>query len=301
MVARVSQLLVASLSASNLAYTNASQIGVAALAAGLGDVRGSQFGTVALSGGLGGLRSSQFAPAALSGGLGSVRAAQTVVEILVWNYTPPMPSLFPALPGLTYSVIKRPKFFTGIGTSATGREVRVAYAEFPLWEFELTYNWLPDKAAGSALTPSDLKMLMGFWLAQSGAFHGFMFEDPDDHGVTGQVLGVTDGTTTTWLFERSYGGAGGVGTEPIGWLNISITPVIYLNGVAVDPSLYALLTTHGCQQQLRFGTAPTTGKNLTADFSYYYSVRFAEDHQDFEKFMDRLWSTAKLTLMSQRD
>lgn len=229
------------------------------------------------------------------------RSGQQLAEILVWNHRVLMPDLYPTLPGLAYSVIKRPKFFTGIGTSAVGREVRVAYAVNPLWEFDLTYNYLPDVLTASSATASDFKTLIGFYLAHSGAFQGFAFEDPDDHTVTAQPLGTTDGTTTNWTFARSFGGGSGQIIEPIGWLNTSAPINVYLAGTIVSPSLYTLLTTQGCLQQVKFTTAPTTGQAISADFSYRFSVRFKEDHYDFEKFMDKLWSLASVTLMSQRD
>lgn len=211
-----------------------------------------------------------------------------------------MPSIYPTLPGLTYSVIKRPKWFTGVGTAATGREVRVAYAQNPLWEWDLTYNWLPDEANPNAATASDIKQLMGFYLSMAGSFQTFLFLDPDDNAVTGQVIGTSDGINTTWTLLRTYGGGDGTGTEPIGYVNTALAFHVYVDAVLADPSTYTLLSTALVSQQIRFNTAPTTGKVISVDMSYYYAVRFSDDHYDFEKFMDRLWSVGKLTLMSQR-
>ena len=67
-----------------------------------------------------------------------------------------------------------------------------------------------------------------------------------------------------------------------------------------DPSTYDLLTTTPVNQQVRFHTAPASGQVVTVDMTYYYYVRFKDDHYDFEKFMNNLWSLQTITLMSQR-
>jgi uncharacterized protein (TIGR02217 family) len=285
MAVRVSQQVVASLSLSNIGYTQASQVVVAALATSTTTH----------------VRASQITATALVGLAQRVRATQIAISILVWNYEVPVPALFPTLPGLGYSVIKRPKFFTGVGTSAIGREVRVAYATAPLWEWDLIYDYLPDEPTASAATSSDLKTLMGFYLATAGSFAGFAFQDPDDNTVTGQAIGETDGTTTTWTFVRTYGGNDGSGIEPIGWLNMGAPINIYVGGgMPVSSSTYDILNSAGCLQQVRFHSAPTSGQAITADFSFYYSVRFKDDSVDFEKFMNKLWSLKTISLMSQR-
>lgn len=290
MAVRATQAIIASLSVAGLAHTQATQIVVNVMGTGSPVTR-----------------ATQLIPQVLRAGA-LVRATQISISVLVWNHgggTFPvigvtMPATYPTLPGLTYSVIKRPKWFTGIGTAATGREVRVAYAENPLWEYELTYNVLHDEPNPSAATASDLKTLMGFYLSMSGAFQPFLFLDPDDNNVTAQTIGATDGVATTWTLIRTYGGADGVGSEPIGYVNTGAPFNVYLNGVLVDPTTYDVLTTVPVNQQVRFHSAPTAGETVTVDMTYYYYVRFMDDHYDFEKFMDRLWSLGKVTLMSQR-
>jgi uncharacterized protein (TIGR02217 family) len=242
------------------------------------------------------------------------RATWFALEILVWRRPPffqgdldewegqdIMPDVYPTLPGLSYSVIKRPKFFTGKGTSQSGREVRYAYAATPLWEWDLTYpDFLPDFAAAGAATPSDFKTLVGFYLAQAGALRGFLFSDPDDNTVTAQPIGTTDGVTTNWTLQRTFGGSDGSASEPVGYIDVSKPFHVYLNGVLQDPSTYDVLTTHPVAQVLKFHVAPAADYAITVDMTYWFYVRFKEDTYDFEKFMDRLWSTKMLTLMIQR-
>jgi uncharacterized protein (TIGR02217 family) len=298
MAVRVSQDVIASLSIANLAHTRVTQIVIDVMGQG-GGVRVSQAALDVLTEAEPRPRVSQLALTVLSQAVG-VRTTQFVISILVWNHEVLMPAIYPTLPGLTYSVIKRPKFYTGIGQSASGREVRVAYAANPLWEWDLTYNYLPDEQTGSSATPSDLQQILGFYLSQSGAFGGFLFQDPDDNAVTEQAIGTTDGTTTIWTLVRTYGGSDGTGTEPIGYVNSGVTFNLYLNGALQSGSTYDVLDTIPVNQQIRFHSAPTTGQAITASFGYYYYCRFQDDHYEFEKFYDKLWSLAKVTLMSLR-
>jgi uncharacterized protein (TIGR02217 family) len=210
------------------------------------------------------------------------------------------PPIYPTLPGLAYSVIKRPKFFTGIAVAATGREVRVSYAQNPLWEWELTYAYLPDQQTDSSATPSDLKAIVGFYLSVSGAFGGFLFTDPDDNAVTAQAIGTSDGATTTFTLVRTYGGGEGTGTEPIGFVNLGEPFHLYLGGVLQNPATYSVVNTTPVAQVVQFDTAPAAASEIAVDMSYFYYVRFQDDHTDFEKFFDKLWQVQKVTLMSQR-
>lgn len=300
MAIRSTQDVIAALTLSDAPHTLVTQLAVSVVATGVG-VRTTQvaFEMLAYSSARG--FASQIDLTALVGVSSNTHVSQCVLSVLVWNYEVSMPSIYPTLAGLTYSVIKRPKWFTGVGVSASGREVRVAYAANPLWEWDLTYNYLPDYQSDSSTTPSDLKQLLGFYLSVSGGFGGFLFKDPDDNSVTGQAIGTTDGTTTMWTLVRTYGGGDGVGVEPIGYVNADITFNLYVAGTLVDPATYDVLNTTPVAQQIRFHTAPATGHAITADFGFYYYCRFKDDHYDFEKFMDRLWSLATVTLMSQRN
>lgn len=61
---------------------------------------------------------------------------------------------------------------------------------------------------------------------------------------------------------------------------------IYADGVLVSPADYTFLGPN----QIVFDAAPAADVVITADFQYYFVVRFEEDEQDYEEFMDRLYS-----------
>lgn len=228
----------------------------------------------------------------------SVRVAQLVLEVLVPSIGVALPATYPTLQ-LGFSVMKRPLWGNSVSTAGSGREVRLGYWEFPLWEWDLTYEYLPDYP-GNGITPSDLKTLMGFDLATQGLLLPFLFLDPDDNVVTAQPIGTTDGLTTIFTVFRTYGIAPNVGTEPVGYLNMAQTFNVYLNGVLQSPSSYTVLQTLPVNQQIKFNAAPSAGQVITVDCSYYYYSRIGDDKIDFEKFLHQLWLLKKITLRSLR-
>ncbi len=118
--------------------------------------------------------------------------------------------------------------------------------------------------------------------------------------MVGQAIGTGDGTTTTFTFVRTYGGTDGNSTEPVGNLNLNQTLNIYVAGALQPRPAYSLITSSPVAQQVKFNTAPAAGDAITADFSFYYYVRFKDDKYNFTKFMNQLWSLKKVTLRSVR-
>ncbi|WP_049974122.1 DUF2460 domain-containing protein [Azospirillum sp. B4] len=83
-----------------------------------------------------------------------------------------MTVIYPALAGLGYSVIKKPTWSTKIATAVSGRETRMAFWSAPIWEFQLSYDFLRD-----TVTANELKTLMGFYLQMQGAYGSNLFVD----------------------------------------------------------------------------------------------------------------------------
>jgi len=198
-------------------------------------------------------------------------------------------AVFPALPGLAWSVDKQPAFATVVRTAASGQETRVALWPAPRWHFKLGYDLLRADAN------QELQTLMGFFLARQGQYDSFLYQDPDDNAVTGQPLGVGDGATTAFQLLRSFGGF----AEPVRAPNLGATLNVYLAGVAQSSSSYAVsgwgTATPG---MLTFDTAPGAGVAIAADFSFYFPVRFAADLAEFSQFMHQLWELKQIELVS---
>jgi uncharacterized protein (TIGR02217 family) len=203
-------------------------------------------------------------------------------------------AIFPVLPGLGWSVSKAPRFATRTQKAISGRELRIVDQVNPIWTFTLTYEILGDKhdtrgPGGLGAGFDELRTLAGFFLQQQGAFAPFLFDDPTDDSVTGQAIGTGNSSATVFQLVRNFGGF----SEPI--VAPNTVSAIYFNGVLQSASGYTVDATTGL---ITFTTAPPSGQAITADFTYYFRVRFADDTAEFENFMYQLWSLKQVKLQS---
>jgi len=97
--------------------------------------------------------------------------------------------------GLEWSVGKTPTFQTRIQRAVSGRELRALDYPYPLWQFELNFNFLRDPNDSRLILPqsipaatSELRTLMGFVMLCQGAYGTFLFNDPTDNFVPFQKL-----------------------------------------------------------------------------------------------------------------
>ncbi len=195
-------------------------------------------------------------------------------------------NVFPSLSSLSWSVVKMPRWSTKIQTAASGKELRSSFFSYPIYDLILTYEVLRAKAS-----LQELQTLMGFFNARQGAFDSFLWSDPTDNAVSGQLFGTGDGVKTVFSLCRTYG----TNIEPVmnvaGTLGISGTaPIIYLNGT---PTIAYSINSTG---DVTFSAAPGVGVSITWTGSYYYRCRFVKDSLEFENFMYQLWSLKKCEL-----
>jgi hypothetical protein len=200
------------------------------------------------------------------------------------------PPSFPVLPGQGWSIHKQPTFATVVAGHVSGREVRDALYQNPIWRFELTFDGLAsDSASYPGLGAESLQALMGLFLQCQGQFGTFLYTDPTDNCVSGQIFATGDGSTTNFTFSRALGGF----LEPVGWVT-SVSQVT-VGGVARS-SGWSLSTPNG----LVFAAAPTSGALIGASFAYAFQCRFDDDAADFEQFMQNLWALQSLKFRSVR-
>ncbi len=184
-------------------------------------------------------------------------------------------NVFPAFLGLAWPVVKRPILNTVIHQSVSGREYRTGLYQYPLYEFDLTFDYLSQ---------TDVKTLAGFYLEQLGPLQPFLFDSQNDDVATNETFGVGNGTQTVFTLTRSNGG---LFSEPIGAAN-QVQQVV--NGGVVDMGF----TVAG--NQITFTVAPLAGNALSWTGTYYYQVRFKSDQAEFSQFLDAYWETKALTL-----
>lgn len=203
------------------------------------------------------VRASQIALEALAGQIlpaPRCYAGQIVLEALVTNWRVPMPDIYPDLPGLAFTVVKRPNWGTVTDQAASGREVRVGYYTAPLWDFELNYDLLNDRPGFT-----ELKRLVGFYNKRMGSLAGFLFKDPDDNTVARQLIGVGDATTGDFVLQRSYGSEDGQSDEES---TVTIT--------AASPAVVSW-TDHGlvAGNPVRLSTTGALLTGLSPNVTYY--------------------------------
>lgn len=128
--------------------------------------------------------------------------------------------VFPALPGLTWDVMKAPRWNTRVQQSVGGKEIRAQYFSEPRWRWTLKYDVLRQASAFQ-----ELQQLVGFFNARQGKFDSFLYTDPTDNAVTNQAFGTGDGAKTAFQLVRDYGASGFTGRENVYDLNGAATIV----------------------------------------------------------------------------
>lgn len=184
----------------------------------------------------------------------------------------------------TYPVTKIPTWNTIIQTSLSGKERRAQLWSYPRYSFKIKYDYLRD--TGTA--PTDIQKLIGFYNSMGGAAQNWLFQDEKDNSITGQTIGVGDGTTSAFQLVRNYGGF----VEPI--FGIATAPIMYLNG---SPTLLFTYSTLGL---ITFNTPPGLGVVITADFSFYYRVRFTKDTNEFDQFIFDLYQLGTMEIITDK-
>src|SRR6266403_4136453 len=198
--------------------------------------------------------------------------------------------VLPSLPGLTYDVVRTPMWGNTVEQFVSGKELRINNGwTYPRYQWDLLFTLLRSNA-----TNHELQTLMGFYNARNGSYDSFLYTDPDDSSVIGQSIATGDGATLTFQLVRTFGGY----VEPVFAPNTVTT--VYVDGIDQvghwsvsnwGSSTPGILTFAG-------GYAPTSGKAITADFTYYFPVRFKDDNVPFNNFMKQLWECQKISLMS---
>ena len=96
-------------------------------------------------------------------------------------------STFPTLPGVQINVRRTPRWSTKVQTATSGKELRSAWRSRPVYEFQITIEFLREGAGKTEATT-----LMTFYNAMKGAWDTFNYVDPLD-GTTRTCRFVDDG------------------------------------------------------------------------------------------------------------
>jgi hypothetical protein len=215
------------------------------------------------------------------------------------------PPVFASLPGLGWSVTKSPRFQTRTQQAISGRQLRIADQQYPIWTFTLNFALLRDdndSRAGSGVGPgigyNELRTLAGFFLALQGAYGNFLFWDPTDNTVAAQTIMTGNGTTTSAPLVRQMGSF----EEPLLGVITGGSPPLqfFVNGVVQSSGITtsSQFGYTGVADTVTFATAPANGAVVTANYAYYFLCHFSDDTMDLENFMYQLWQAKSVKFES---
>lgn len=166
-----------------------------------------------------------------------------------------------------------PEFSTSVAVTASGFERRNS-----LWSnARLRFDVGPG-----IRSEAELGTLIAFFRARRGAARGFRLRDPSDHssngmtgapGMTDQLLGKGDGTTSTFPLVKRYGAGEAEQVRRITRPHADSVTVsvdgLAATGWTLDPG-----------GVIAFAAPPPAGKAVRAGFTFDVPVRFAEDRLD---------------------
>lgn len=129
--------------------------------------------------------------------------------------------IFPELIGLTWDIKRRPIFNNVVQDHLSGKETRLAFWDRPKWEFELSYEYLPNipKQVGD----TDLERIMGFFLERKGNFQSFLYRFKDDYKVSNGLIGTGTGTASEYEFVRRIGPY----SAPVDFVDYTLVPPVF--------------------------------------------------------------------------
>jgi hypothetical protein len=214
--------------------------------------------------------------------------------------------VLPSFRGLKWDIVTTPGWSTRVQRAKSGREIRTAYFDAPLYEFKLSYEVLRSLNGFQ-----ELQTLLGFFNLRKGSFQRFFYQNPDDDRVVAEPFGVGDGVTTTFQLYRTRGGM----TEAIYWpepdsftnqalmwdddlsLPIWNPPLTDPMWEPVYPAPFNLRP----GGLVQYVTPPPNGQLLTWSGIFYYSARFLNDKMDFKQFLNGFWSQDNFSFVASLD
>ena len=192
-------------------------------------------------------------------------------------------AVLPYLIGQTPEVNKAPLWSTRIARSTSGRERRSALWPYPLWQFELKYEVIRNKA-----TLPELTTMWEFFNVAQGQAGTWLFVDPSDNLITTPyAFGSGNGVQTQFTLTRPLNSF----SEPVFGV---YGQTVYINGTST--SAYTL-SSNGV---ITFTTPPAGGAALTWSGYFYFGCRFLQDDLTFKQMVLALWSGDSLKFTSVR-
>ncbi len=176
-----------------------------------------------------------------------------------------------------YNSTKTQKWNTEIHESASGRYRSLTNQLYPRWKISVLIQPLSDAEA---------RVLHGFVAVCKGGYEPFLWKDPEDYHEEGiQLAAVSSGRYQAVMKMGEY-------VEPVEYIE-NVT--VYVNGTQQAQNAYTVSNGY-----IIFSTAPANGAVVTADYDYYWKVRFDDDGMGIDHIFDNINRSERFKLVTVR-
>ena len=230
----------------------------------------------------------------------------TPVSGATWSLLP-APLLWPTMRGLTWDVKLAPEFFGEEQKSvAPGYDTELSYGPDPLYHFECNFDVLRESAGFN-----ERRTIQNFFESRQGRSKSFLVslptltQNPDDGVIAGQALTVDANNYAPLIIARPYtpetvyevaGVNGNPGTAPV----IKVGGVVKTAGVDYNIIWGGVATSSTSYPGLVVQFLSTPSGAVTADFTWYYRVKFEQTKQEMNTFAWLLWECKQVQFVSTR-
>ena len=136
------------------------------------------------------------------------------------------------------------------------------------------------------LTREEANELMGFVALLKGNYEPFLWLDPEDFEEKGvQIPMIAPGIYQAVMRIGGY-------TEPVDHIE-NVT--VYIDGAKQSSGAYSV--TNG---MVKFSVSPSASSKVTADYTYYWKVRFVQDEMEIQNIFVNLNDSKTFKMVSAR-
>ena len=178
---------------------------------------------------------------------------------------------------VAYNSSKQQSWDSEVYESASGRYRSLSNQLYPKWKISVLIQ---------PLTDAEARTLIGFVAARKGGYEPFLWKDAEDYHEQGTTLANI--SNTVYQAVAKFGDY----VEPVEYIeNVKV----YVDGTEQAASGYTVANGY-----ITFDSAPATGAVVTADYDYYWKVRFDDDGMGIDHIFDNINRSQRFKLVTAR-
>lgn len=179
----------------------------------------------------------------------------------------------------SFTYVKTPVWKTVVSLREDGSEQRRAKWVKPIHRFSIGFRNITNQGAFTEI--NDLYRL---FLSHQGAYTAFLFKDTaHDYSTTGESIGTGDAAASAFQLKKAYTYGSTTFTDNKKYI-VAASETVYVAGTPKTRNTHYTIDNDTGIITFTSGNIPGVGEAITADFEFYYKVRFAEDELSFEIF-----------------